>query len=186
MALAVVPKLDEEDIRSLKTRFSNVRACLDVRDDVRGEAQVEQISSPASERDSSAVQVRRLYPAPDSCVAGGGEMKSSRRWKSSGQPSRSQPQAPLISIGSSSTDFAVSFTLLLGTLHCMALLCLICAQYPAYRCQRCQCSAYCSTPCQETNYPARKLLCKAFARFVPDTRPSINHRLAIYAAVNER
>ena len=34
MALVVVPKLDEEDIRSLKTRFSNVRACLDARDDV--------------------------------------------------------------------------------------------------------------------------------------------------------
>jgi hypothetical protein len=34
MALVVVPKLDEEHIRSLKTRFSNVRACLDVRDDV--------------------------------------------------------------------------------------------------------------------------------------------------------
>jgi hypothetical protein len=32
MALVVVPKLDEEDIRNLKTRFSNLRACLDVRD----------------------------------------------------------------------------------------------------------------------------------------------------------
>ena len=68
----------------------------------------------------------------------------------------------------------------------MALLCLICAASPAYRCQRCQCSAYCSTPCQETDYPTHKLLCKTFARFAPDTRPSVNHRRAIYAPVNER
>lgn len=68
----------------------------------------------------------------------------------------------------------------------MALLCLICAASPAYRCQRCQCSAYCSTPCQETDFPAHKLLCKTFARFAPDTRPSVNHRRAIYAPVNER
>jgi hypothetical protein len=72
MALVVVPKQDEEDIRSLKMRFSNVRACLDVRDSEARRKQNcgTQISSPVSERGSSAVRVRRLDPAPDSGVAG--------------------------------------------------------------------------------------------------------------------
>jgi len=67
----------------------------------------------------------------------------------------------------------------------MALLCLICAASPAYLCQRCKSSAYCSIPCQETDYPAHKLLCKTLAHFATEVRPSDNHRLAIYAAVDE-
>jgi hypothetical protein len=74
-----------------------------------------------------------------------------------------------------------SAILLLGTLHRMALLCLVRHLQPI-DVNDANPTPIAPRPCQETDYPAHKLL---FTRFAPDTRPSVNHRRAIYAAVNE-
>lgn len=64
--------------------------------------------------------------------------------------------------------------------------CTICGMPDAKQCGACRSTAYCSKPCQETDWPTHKILCKPWSKFSPASRPSPNHRLGIYAGVSRK
>ena len=64
--------------------------------------------------------------------------------------------------------------------------CTICGVADARQCGACRSTAYCSKPCQETDWPTHKMLCKTWSNFSDASRPSPNHRLGIYAGVFQK
>ncbi|KAI4119539.1 MAG: hypothetical protein LQ338_007255 [Usnochroma carphineum] len=59
----------------------------------------------------------------------------------------------------------------------MAISCIICSQPNAQLCGKCRSGAYCSVECQQTDWPAHKLLCPQFS--VLSDRPGPGFRRAI-------
>lgn len=64
-------------------------------------------------------------------------------------------------------------------------LCLVCTKIAKHECGRCHSTKYCSPECQKADWAAHKILCKAYATFDFTTRPSPNHRLAIFFPEDE-
>jgi hypothetical protein len=62
--------------------------------------------------------------------------------------------------------------------------CVMCNKLPAKACSRCRSSYYCSKPCQMSDWPLHKLLCKKFHQ--QPLRPSPAHRRAILFPVHEK
>ncbi|KAE8419970.1 hypothetical protein BDV36DRAFT_293621 [Aspergillus pseudocaelatus] len=58
-------------------------------------------------------------------------------------------------------------------------LCVMCQTPCARRCTQCFAIWYCSNRCQKPDWPAHKLLCSRYRKFL-DTRPSKSHRLGIW------
>ncbi|KAI9771045.1 MAG: hypothetical protein M1839_002981 [Geoglossum umbratile] len=65
----------------------------------------------------------------------------------------------------------------------MSHLCTICGKPDSRRCAKCKSTAYCSTECQQTDWPLHSLLCKSLGSFLAP--PTLNSRLAIFFPWNE-
>ncbi|KAK4452191.1 hypothetical protein QBC34DRAFT_483549 [Podospora aff. communis PSN243] len=58
--------------------------------------------------------------------------------------------------------------------------CTICSSTSARLCTGCSSAGYCSTECQETDWPVHQKICRSFKKCTQTSRPSPHHHLAIY------
>jgi hypothetical protein len=65
-----------------------------------------------------------------------------------------------------------------------SLKCAICDSSKAKSCGSCHSAAYCSTECQQTDWPLHKLVCKAFKSLPP--RPDTSYKLAMLFPVDSK
>ena len=61
-----------------------------------------------------------------------------------------------------------------------AVLCTVCSKGKARFCKGCESAPYCTTECQQKDWPNHKLLCSTFSAFDMSSRPTTGHFLAIF------